>query len=271
MGKVMITGGSRGIGKSMAKEFLKKNYDVILVARDKNQLEETKLELEHEYKNNIIYIEVMDLILNENINKLFQKYSDVDIVVNNAATLNLGNSFDIEDSLFVNGLKLNVEIPCIISNHYIKQMINKKINNINMIGVINVSSISGIIPHSLTTFYSPSKFFLDQYTINMNYELKRSNNIDMKINIMSLCPGSVDTEFTGENKFLKLKKICRNFKFLNIMMTPDYVAKVAVNDFFKGKNRSIPGLLYKVTSFICKFIPNKIIYKSMYNTLKKEI
>ena len=68
MGKVMITGGSRGIGKSMAKEFLKKNYDVILVARDKNQLEETKLELEHEYKNNIIYIEVMDLILNENIN-----------------------------------------------------------------------------------------------------------------------------------------------------------------------------------------------------------
>ena len=42
MGKVMITGGSRGIGKSMAKEFLKKNYDVILVARDKNQLEETE-------------------------------------------------------------------------------------------------------------------------------------------------------------------------------------------------------------------------------------
>ena len=64
---------------------------------------------------------------------------------------------------------------------------------------------------------------------------------------MSLCPGAVRTDFTGENKFLKMKKSCDKFKFLNLYLEPDYVAKAAVKDFFKNKKRSVPGKFYKLS------------------------
>ena len=62
--KVLITGASSGIGKDMAKEFAKKGYDLVLVARDEKKLEQTKKELEA-YRGKIETIS-MDLSEEEN-------------------------------------------------------------------------------------------------------------------------------------------------------------------------------------------------------------
>lgn len=44
--KILITGASSGIGKDMAKILAKKGNEIIIVARDENKLNETKIELE---------------------------------------------------------------------------------------------------------------------------------------------------------------------------------------------------------------------------------
>lgn len=269
MDKVLITGGSKGIGKAMAEEFLERKYDVILAARNKQDLENTKKELQKKYKNQKIEIEAIDLTVEESWNILINKYKEVDILVNNAGMVQLGNSWEAEDKILLDGIRLNVEAPCFLGNYYIKQMLEMG-NTKNIRGIINVSSVSGLFPHPLSTFYSPSKYFLDQYSCNMRYEIMKKYR-NKKINVMSLCPGAVDTEFTGKTKFLKMKQICRKIGFLNLMMTPEYVAKSAVNDFFKGKKRSVPGIFYKTARIIVKIFPERLSAKLMYKGMVKEI
>ena len=268
MEKVLITGGSKGIGKAMAKEFLKRGYNVILAARNKTDLENTKKELQENYKNQIIEIEVTDLTVEENWNLLIKKYDNIDILVNNAGMVKLGRSYETENQILLDGIRLNVEAPCFLGNYYIKKMLGKEDTG-TMKGIINVSSVAGFFPHPLSTFYSPSKYFLDQYSCNMRYEIRR-NYKNQRINVMSLCPGAVNTEFTGREKFLKMKKICRKFSFLNLMMSPEYVAKTAVRDFFRGKKRSVPGIFYKTARFVVKFFPEQLCAKLMYDGMEKE-
>lgn len=267
--KAMITGGSKGIGKEMAKEFLKHKYDVILVARNEKELLKTKKELENLYKDREVKIEAMDLILEENLLKLISRYPEVDILVNNAGMTKLDYSYSINEKIQSDGIKLNAQVPCFLSNFYIKKMIQN--NNKNYFqGIINVSSLLGVLPSPLTNFYSPSKYLLDQYSYNLRYELKRKFKAK-NINVMSLCPGAIDTGFIDETKFLKAKKICKKLKFLNILQKPEFVAKNAVSDFYKNKKRSTPGIFYKVSKFFIKFLPDFIIVKIMYDSMEKEI
>ena len=58
--KVLITGASSGIGRDLAREFAKLNYDIILVARNIERLQELKKELSNKYKINVVY-ESVDL------------------------------------------------------------------------------------------------------------------------------------------------------------------------------------------------------------------
>ena len=54
--KVLVTGASSGIGRDIAREFAKRNYDLVLVARNVERLEELKQELINEYKVNAEYL-----------------------------------------------------------------------------------------------------------------------------------------------------------------------------------------------------------------------
>ena len=108
MGKVLITGGSKGIGRAMAKEFLKRKYDIILVSRNKQDLENTREELQKKYKGSVIKIETADLTKEENWNILINKYNEVDILVNNAGMVKMEYSYKIEKNTLLDGIRLNV-------------------------------------------------------------------------------------------------------------------------------------------------------------------
>ncbi|MBP6408796.1 MAG: SDR family NAD(P)-dependent oxidoreductase [Leptotrichiaceae bacterium] len=269
MARVLVTGGSRGIGKAIAEEFLKRGYDTILVAKNKIDLEKTKIEFQNKYKNQTIITEAMDLREEENLHKLIDKYNEIDILVNNAGILSFGYSHEIDNTTLLNGIKLNIEAPCFLGNHYIREILNSG-NSKNIKGIINVSSISGIFPHPLTTFYSPSKYFLDQYSCNMKYEINKKYK-DKKINIMSLCPGSVDTDIFGDGKFTNINKYSKILKSFGLMLSTEYVARVAVKDFFKGKKRSIVGKFYKLMWYTMILFPKRIVYRLMYKGMVEEI
>lgn len=79
----LVTGASSGIGRDIARELAQKNYNLILVARDYQKLEELKKQLKAQ-----ITIIQMDLSNNENCKKLHEevknKFGNIDILVNNA-------------------------------------------------------------------------------------------------------------------------------------------------------------------------------------------
>ena len=65
----LVTGASSGIGRDIARELAKREYDVIIVARNEKALNELKEELENKYKVKI-YVKICDLQLNDNYNVL---------------------------------------------------------------------------------------------------------------------------------------------------------------------------------------------------------
>ena len=74
--KALITGASSGIGKDMAKILNQKGYELVLVARDKEKLEETAKELG---KN--AQIIATDLSIEENCKKLHDQVTDIDLLI----------------------------------------------------------------------------------------------------------------------------------------------------------------------------------------------
>ena len=68
--KVLITGASSGIGRDMARELSKKDYDLVLVARNQEGLNKLKNELEKENKNINIETYAFDLSVKENCYEL---------------------------------------------------------------------------------------------------------------------------------------------------------------------------------------------------------
>ena len=80
--RVLVTGASSGIGRDIAREFAKRKYDLILVARNVERLEALKEELKNEYNVNVEYLSV-DLSRRENCIDLHSKVKDIDILVNN--------------------------------------------------------------------------------------------------------------------------------------------------------------------------------------------
>ena len=77
--KALITGASSGIGRDMAKILSKKGYDLVLVARDEEKLQEVKKEIETNSQ-----IISMDLSVEKNCKKLYEQVKDVDLLINNA-------------------------------------------------------------------------------------------------------------------------------------------------------------------------------------------
>ena len=79
MARALVTGASSGIGKDIAKELSKRGYDLILVARNQEKLEELKSKL-----NTKVEIIPMDISIKEKCIKLHDMVGYVDILVNNA-------------------------------------------------------------------------------------------------------------------------------------------------------------------------------------------
>ena len=79
MAKALVTGASSGIGRDLAKELSKKGYDIILVARNEEKLNEVASEIKTK-----VEVIPMDISVVDNCKKLYSMVEDVDILVNNA-------------------------------------------------------------------------------------------------------------------------------------------------------------------------------------------
>ena len=77
--RVLVTGASSGIGRDIAREFSKRGYDLVIVARDNEKLQELKEELKTK-----VEVIATDLSVEENCIELFNKVGYVDILINNA-------------------------------------------------------------------------------------------------------------------------------------------------------------------------------------------
>ena len=244
--RVLITGASSGIGRDLAIEFAKRKYDLILVSRNEQKLEDIKNELINSFKIKAEYI-VADLNVKENIEKVFDSYKDIDILVNNAGFGDFGffSETDLDKELRI----INTNITAL---HILTKLYYKEFKRKNKGRILNVASIAGFLPGPLMATYYASKNYVVKLSEAIREEIKREK-LNIKISI--LCPGPVNTNFNN----------VANVKFAIKSLSSEYVAKYTVEKFLKGKFYIVPGFLVKCTRIFSKFIPTQIIAKCAYH------
>lgn len=249
--KVLITGASSGIGRDLAREFAKLNYEIVLVARNVERLEALKKELIDEYKVNVEYISV-DLSNRVSCINLHQKVKDIDILVNNAGLGDFGNfsKTDIEKDLTI--IDTNITAMHILTKLYLQDMKEK-----NSGKILNVASIAGFLPGPLMATYYASKNYVVRLSEGIREELRKEKS-NVKISI--LCPGPVKTNFNN----------VANVKFEISSLSSEYVAKYTVEKFLKNKFYIVPGIQIKCTKFLSKVVPTPILAKCTYYMQKRK-
>ena len=243
--KAMITGASSGIGRDMARILSDKGYDLILVARRKNRLEELKETLH----TNVTIIS-MDISSTYNCMKLYNKVKDenIEVLINNAgfglygefATTNVDKELDMVD--------LNIKAPHLLTKLFLQDFINKDHGYI-----LNVASIAAFMPGPMMATYYATKSYVLRLTEAIRYELKKKNS---NVYVGCLCPGPVDTEF---NKVADVR--------FSLASKSSYdVAKYAIDKMFNKKGIIVPGLMIKMSCFASKILPDKLLAKMAYNS-----
>lgn len=246
--KALITGASSGMGRDMARILSQKGYDLILVARDEKRLEEVKKQLKTETK-----IVVMDISKEENCKKLYEENKDIDILINNAGFGDCGHFEETSLDKDIQMIHTNIIAYHILTKLYLKEMIKKDSGKI-----LNVASIAGFMPGPLMTTYYSTKNYVVRFSESIREELRRKKS---KVQISILCPGPVDTNF---NKVADVEFALKG-------LSSEYVAKYAINKFFKGKFYIVPGWKIKLARIGAKLAPASFVAKISYNMQKRKI
>ena len=241
--KALITGASSGIGRDMAKYLSELGYDLIIVARRKELLEEVKKDISTKCE-----IEVLDISKVENCEKLFEKYKDIDILINNAGFGIFGEFWRTDLNQSIAMIDTNIKAVHVLTRLYSEEMQKK-----NSGKILNVGSIAGFMTGPLMAEYYASKNYVVELSSAINKELKK---VKSKVRISVLCPGPVQTNFNNVAKV----------QFSTKGLTSDYVAKYAIDKFLKGKEIIIPGLAIKLLYFFNKILPRNIMSEFAYNT-----
>lgn len=235
--KALITGASSGIGREMAYYLAKKGYDLILVARSKQELEKIKKEVSVD-----VQIITLDLLLEKNVYKLYEltKNDDIDILINNAGfgLFGLFHKTDLNRELEM--IDLNIKAYHILTKLFLQDFIKKDQGYI-----LNVCSSAGFMAGPRLSTYYATKNYITKLTMAINEELRM---IGSHVHISALCPGPVATNFN---------KVAHG-EFSLKEASAEYVAKYGIDKMFKGKMIIIPKWTMKLSIFMTRFAPYRL-------------
>lgn len=204
MRKVLITGGSRGIGKAIAKKFAQNGYDVVTPSRAE-----------------------MDLSSEASVNKYIEDNKNIyfDVIVNNAGINDINILEDITDEEIHHMMQVNLISPIILLRGFAGQM---KKNNYGRI--VNIGSIWSVVSKSGRCVYSATKNGIHGVTNTLAIELAPYN-----ILVNTVCPGFTLTELTRKNNSPEtIQEIAKDIP-LGRMAEPDEIAEVV---FFLGDQQN---------------------------------
>lgn len=242
--KALVTGASSGIGRSFAVYLASLGYELILVGKDKEKLEELQKSLKVESK--VIIADLSDITKVKEL-YVMTRNENIDILINNAGFGLFGKFYETDINREMEMINVNVEAVHLLTKLFLRDMQKK-----NSGYILNVASSAAFGPGPLMATYYATKAYVNNLTEAINEELRRE---DSNVFVCSLCPGPVDTNFNN----------VAGVNFSVKPLTSDEVAKYAIDMMFKKKVVIIPGLKMKLALFGRRFLSRKLLRKVTYN------
>ena len=239
MSTALVTGATAGIGNAFVRRLAADRYDLILVSRNEQRLEELAAELRTSYG---VQVETLAADLADDAGcrtveaRLGDRDQPVDLLVNNAG-FSVNSRFitgDVEDEERM--LRVLVRAVLRLTRAALPGMLERQHGVI-----INVSSVAGFVPQGT---YSAAKAWVTSFTQGLVGDLAGTG-----VQVLALCPGYTHTEFheRAELGTTDLPEF--------VWQSADVVVAAALRDLDRGRSVSIPGVLNQTAAAFSSVAP----------------
>ncbi|KGA97095.1 oxidoreductase [Alkalihalobacillus alcalophilus ATCC 27647 = CGMCC 1.3604] len=220
---IWITGGTSGLGKEIAFQLLKKDYHVIVLARNEEKIKQ--LEEEAQGFNGRILTCQVDIRSDEEVKKivahLVKSGHPVDVLINNAGLGIFDSVLDAKTEDIVEMFEVNVLGLIAMTKAVLPYMIEKKSGQI-----IQIASQAGKLATPKSSVYAATKHAVLGFTNSLRMEVEDDN-----VNVSAVNPGPIQTPF-----FERADKTGSYVKNVGkMMLKPEYVAERVVQLIEKPK------------------------------------
>ena len=228
----IITGGSKGVGKELAREFLLKGENVAIISRTKSELEKTKEELSKLTTSDVVaYVgDISDEKFVENFYKDITKKYNITCLVNNAGVGRFGSIYDNNKKTLDEVFPAIVYGTILMTTYalpYLKQ-------NKDIVKVVNIISQSGIRAFKYESVYCSAKWAQEGYS-----QVLRAETFGTNIKIINVYPGGINTDFWRNN---------RNYVKVGLEKTfasPVEVAKTIVDNLYNKDTLILKDIVFE--------------------------
>lgn len=248
---VLITGGSRGLGFALAREFLAQGARVAICARDAAEVESArkKLAAEAGEEPGRVFARVADLRREDDARELIAatqaRFGFLDVLVNNAGVMQVGPWEQMTDADYQEALDVHVWAPLRLSRLVLPKMIARGRGRI-----VNIASIGGVVPVPHMLPYTLSKFALVGMSEALRAEVYRHG-----VRVTVICPWLTRT---GSQEGAKFKgHYDREFAWFAaagasplIAQSPEAAARRVVLATRRGEARVVLGLPGKLAALL---------------------
>jgi uncharacterized protein len=245
---VLVTGASAGIGAELARELARRSYNVALVARRADRMQELaeQLRLSHGVHADV---EPCDLSIEAARRELVERLEagprTVVGVCNNAGLGTVATLLEAGVEREQQVVRLNIEAVHHLTGVFLPRMVEDGAG-----AVLNVASTAAFQPLPGFATYAASKAFVQSFSEAVHEELRGTG-----VSVTCLFPGFTHTEF-GTNAGAGEKE--RRLPEVLWMEAPD-VARVGVDAMVGGRRTAIPGLTNRATMLGGRAIPRTVL------------
>lgn len=251
-GYALITGATSGIGYELAKLFAQDGYNLVIVARGEEGLQQTALELQSRYG---IHVETIskDLFLPANAFEVYgevkKRNIQIDILVNDAGQGDYGEFVESDLQKQLDIIHLNISSLVVLTRLFLEEMVERREGKI-----LNLASIASKMPGPWQAVYHGTKAFVHSFTEAIRVEVK-----DAGVVVTSLLPGVTDTDFFNKAN-MQQSKMVEPGK----MADPADVAKDGFNALMAGDDKVVPGFKNKAMVAMSNITPDSAVAENMY-------
>ncbi len=249
--RALITGASSGIGRDMAHDLAGRGYDLILVARRRERLEELAAELPVDAV--VLTADLGDVAECKRVYREAARYADLELVINNAGFGLCGRFADLDLDRELDMIRLNV-----VAVHALTKMFVRHFRRQGRGRILNVASSAGFMPGPMMATYYATKNYVLRLTQAVAEELRRDGSA---VRVCALCPGPVDTEFNA----------VAGVHFALPGISSEHCARIAIDGALKGKTVIIPGWKMRLSVAATKLTPEWLIPRITYCIQKKKV